>query len=715
MTKPLQKDVLNSQQSKSIYKPGKNVWRIERADRFAMLVDGGEYFGAAREAMLKAERSIQIMGWDIHSKTPLVGETGKADDGLPNELAPFLTALVERKPDLHIYLLLWDFAVLYAGEREWLPQFRLDWNTPERIHFSLDSAVPLGGSQHQKIITIDDSLAFSGGLDLTIRRWDTRQHRLDDKHRVDPSGEPYPPFHDVQAVVDGPAALALREIFCDRWKLVTGEECEAVVKTASDPWPASVKPQFRRVKVGISRTRPNYGAQKSVREIEQLFIDSIDAAEKFIYIENQFLTSQPIARKICEALNRNPELEAVFVTPHKPESWIEQNTMLYGRIQFAKTFEESGVLDRIRMLCLSVDEEGKCVYPMIHSKVTIIDDKFLRIGSANLNNRSMGTDTECDLSVEADGPEVAQQIALARNTLIAEHCRCNAEEFAAALEREGSLIKAIEHFQGADGCLQKLDDTADDASEEARYLAALADPERPIAEQALQEFMDLEKPKKEYRLWGQIGGAVLILGLLIWLAVSFGDYISSDTVTSYIKSAANSSWAPFAVVGAFIVASSIIFPINALIIAVAAAFGPWLGFIYSLIGVMLGSLTTYGLGQILGRKTAKKLLGARLDKVREKIVRHGIVSVATIRLVPVAPFAVVNFAAGAARIKPLDYAVGTFLGVLPGVVLLSFLGKQAMDVITTPSLQNVALLAAGIAGWIALIVGAQYFAGGIKK
>ena len=73
------------------------------------------------------------MGWDLDSRTRLVGESGEAEDGYPVELAPFLSALVTERPDLEVYLLLWDFSLLYATERESFPQLRLQWQTPPRV------------------------------------------------------------------------------------------------------------------------------------------------------------------------------------------------------------------------------------------------------------------------------------------------------------------------------------------------------------------------------------------------------------------------------------------------------------------------------------------------------------------------------------------------------------------------------------------------------
>ena len=218
-----------------ILQRGQNAWRVERADRMAVLVDAGAFFRAVREALLKAKRSVFIVGWDLHSQTRLVGETDRADDGYPETLADFLSALVRERPKLTVRLLLWDYSVLYANERELFPRIALGWKTPDRVRFALDDAVPFGASQHQKLVIVDDCVAFSGGLDVTIRRWDTSAHEVDSPHRVDPNGHPYRPFHDVQAVVDGAAARALGGIGRARWMCLTGERVQAVHGTRI-PW-----------------------------------------------------------------------------------------------------------------------------------------------------------------------------------------------------------------------------------------------------------------------------------------------------------------------------------------------------------------------------------------------------------------------------------------------------------------------------------------------
>ena len=91
-------------------------------------------------------------------------------------------------------------------------------DTSDRLRFCFDSSLPLGSAQHQKIVVIDGAVAFSGGLDLTIRRWDNSEHAAGNPHRLDPDGKPYPPFHDVQCMVDGEAAAALLELVENRWR-----------------------------------------------------------------------------------------------------------------------------------------------------------------------------------------------------------------------------------------------------------------------------------------------------------------------------------------------------------------------------------------------------------------------------------------------------------------------------------------------------------------
>jgi phospholipase D1/2 len=120
-----------------------------------------------------------------------------------------------------------------------------------------------------------------GSQDVTIRRWDTNQHPLDHPSRIDPTGKPYAPYHDVQAIVDGNAALALAKLVRERWK---NGACERAppIRPVGDPWPAGIVPDLERIDVGIARTYPALEDQDEIRECEALFFDSVERAERAI-------------------------------------------------------------------------------------------------------------------------------------------------------------------------------------------------------------------------------------------------------------------------------------------------------------------------------------------------------------------------------------------------------------------------------------------------
>lgn len=675
-----------------------------------MLVDAAAMFGAVRQSMRKARRSIFIVGWDIHSRTRLVGEDGAAHDGLPVMLGDFLCALVERNPDLNIYLLLWDYSLLYAMERELFPQISLAWKTPRRVHFCLDRALSVGSSQHQKIVVIDDEVAFSGGLDLTIRRWDTSDHRIDNPYRVDPAGIPYRPFHDVQAVVDGAAALALAQIVRERWDKAHGGTAPAIARGddawPDDVWPEGVTPDFTGISVGIARTQPAAVEGQEIREAERLFLDSIAQAERCIYVENQFLTSELIATQLARELERKPALEIVLVAPGTHESWIESHTMRNGRIRFRKILESAGAPERYRMVYPQVRQHGQTVNTMIHSKVMIVDDKLLRIGSANMNNRSMGADTECDLVFEARSEPQRRTMRRLRDQLIAEHCGAKAEDVSASMTHGHSLVSVVDQLSRNGHRLCAIEDGEPDPEELAAYIEEIADPPRPLsAREALR---------------GRLGGffrspivrfSLLILFLialtLAWRWTPLADYAHPRVVQAGFARIADNAWAPLLVIGAFVLGGLIAFPLTIMIAATAAAFGPWWGLLYAGIGAMLSAAITYALGTLLGRDALRGLIGPRLMRVRQRLARRGVLAIAAIRLVPVAPFTVVNLAAGASEIKLADYLLGTALGLAPGLIVMAALGQQVMRILTAPSLIEVSVLIAAVLAWIGLSFGVQ--------
>jgi phospholipase D1/2 len=686
-----------------------NVWRQGRAARAAVLIDGARYFGALRQALLNARSTVFVMGWDIDSRTELVGESGTVDDDLPARFVDFLCELVKRRSHLRVYLLAWDYSVLYALEREAFPAYSLGWRTPRRIQFCLDDDLPVGASHHEKIVVIDDAIAFCGGIDIAIRRWDRSEHRLDEPRRVDPTGQPYRPFHDVQALVDGPAALALAEFARERWERAACQRTRAV-RPVGNPWPQNLPADLIDVEVGIARTQPSFEEHEAVCEVGTLLFDAVDHAERTIYIENQFLTCTRFAAHLAQRMRQQPQLEIVIIGPRRHDSWIAARVMRNGRIQFMRTLAESGIADRVRLLSPQVSDGARTTDISIHSKIMIVDDVFLKVGSSNLNNRSMGLDTECDLAIEASTSEHRRGISRVRDSLLGHHCGVGPDEVQAMLAQTGSLIATAEALTKSGHRVLPVDDGKLAKPPFGVIIEGVADPEQPIPAPAFLRSFVGERPRARRfrRVANLLGAAFILLALaLSWQFTPLAEMAKAQAVHGWLETISQSDEAPFFVIGAFVAGGLVAFPVTLLIAATAATFGPLLGLVYAATGAIASALVTYAIGAKLGRRLLEDALGPRLHRIRRHISRRGVLAIATVRLVPVAPFTLVNLVAGATQIPLRDYLSGTVLGMAPGIVVLSALGYQILSIITEPTATNMLLFLAAVAAWIGLAIGVQ--------
>jgi len=687
---------------------GRNVWRIERASRGAILIDGARYFGALRESLLKARSSVFIIAWDIDSRARLVGQSGRADDGLPENFVDFLSALVERRPNLIINVLLWDYSVLYSLERDPVPVSWLQWRTPKRLRFCLSDDLPAGAAHHQKLIVVDDVVAFCGGLDVTIRRWDTCEHRPEDPQRVDAAGEPYPPFHDVQALVEGDVARALGELARQRWSRGACER-PPPARSGGDAWPESVMPDFRDIAVGVARTLPLSDEQEEIREVERLYLDSIARAERLIYVENQYLTVAKFAQGLKARMREVAELEAVFVMPKALNSWLEAGAMERGRARFFATFAEPGLRERVRFLHPVVERGGKRSDVMVHSKVMIVDDVLLHVGSSNLNNRSMGLDSECDLAIEAQTAKERAAIQRIRETLLAHHYGMAAEKLFPS-RGSHSLVEAVSRAGRNGHSLQPVAAPPLPEAESTAILAELGDVERPIALPIfVRDFVGERPPGRRVGKLAKLVGIALIVIMLVlaWQLTPLAEFTEPERMSRWAGALAEIDGALAFVVGAFVLGSLVAFPITLMIAATAATFGPLFGFVYAALGALVSGVVTYFLGVWLGSGTLDALVGPRINRIRRGIRRSGVLAIATVRLLPIAPFTLVNLVAGASRIPLTDFVLGTVIGMLPGLTVMSLLGHQIFNVMTQPTLGNTVLFILAVIGWVALSIGVQ--------
>jgi len=674
----------------ALLQPNRNCWRFAHAQRAAFVIDGADYFATLHDAFEQAQQAIYIIGWDIDSRIALVRE----DASLPGPLGDFLDALVKRRPQLHIYILIWDFAMIYAFEREPLPLYKLQWRTHQRVHFVMDDRHPLGACHHQKIVVIDDALAFVGGLDLTRGRWDTSEHRADHPKRVNPDGEPHPPFHDLELMVDGEAAVILGDLARSRWHRATDQKLKPPEPPTEDHWPTSIPPTISDVNIAIARTQAEGDDQAPSREVERLYQDAIAAAQRHIYIENQYLTANSICMALADRLREEQGPEIIIVLPLESSGWLEKTTMDVLRTRQMRTLREANQFDHLR-ICYP-DGPGlnneQCI--MVHAKLMIVDDQLLRLGSANLSNRSMGLDTECDVAIEAgDREDLKQAIVGLRNRLLAEHLGSEPDTVAAAITEHKSLIAVVDALGQEDGrTLRELHTRVPPTLENMLPDTALIDPEKPIELSALTAQMvpddDPEiqqKTKRHAWIKGAATIAFFVLLAAIWRFTPVGEWLNADTLAQWGDNIKGSPLAPLIALAAFLLASVTAFPITALVVVAALVFGPVYGFVYAILGCASGAALTYGIGYQLGRNTVRKLSGSRLNRLSQQLAKRGILSVAVVRNIPVAPFTVVNMVAGATHIKLRDFMIGTVLGMGPGILGLTVFADSVARAVRNPA------------------------------
>jgi phosphatidylserine/phosphatidylglycerophosphate/cardiolipin synthase-like enzyme len=463
-----------------ILRPGQNCWRVAQANRASILIDGAPYFASLEAALRKAKRSVLIIGWDFDGSIRLRPDVSPAESP---PLGPLLRSLVEAKPDLVVRILVWSVAVVHAPGAPGPLIFGAGWQNHPHLQLRLDTHHPLYAAHHQKIVCIDDALAFVGGMDLTVERWDTHRHACDEPIRLKDDGCIYEPVHDLQLAVDGEAARSVAEMGYGRWRFATGEELNPALPESTDPWPDDLAPDFVQVPVAIARTYPAWGNQPAAQEVAALTRDALSAARKSIYIEAQYMTAPHIGDVLERHLTDPDGPEIVVIQTHESHGWAEELVMGTNRDRLIRRLRKSDRFDRLRVYYPVVPngEGGKCQV-LIHSKLIVVDDVFLRIGSSNLNNRSMGLDSECDLAIEATTDAERRTIAHLRNRLIAEHLEATPDTVAEALARAGgSVIQAIDELNTGERGLRAFQAMSDDGPDVPAPGTSILDPLEPLS------------------------------------------------------------------------------------------------------------------------------------------------------------------------------------------------------------------------------------------
>ena len=455
---------------------GRNVWRQTTCDRAAFLIDGAEYYRRLDEVLRKAQHSIFIVGWDFNPGIRL-----KPEEPGSATLGDILRAKVEERDGLTVHILVWGMGPVYSGKSLKLFQ-KSGWNDHPRIHMEFDLNHPLRASHHQKMVCIDDAVAFLGGIDLTARRWDDRRHAIPNDLRCSPDGTCYGPVHDIQSIVSGDAARMVGDACRKRWKRAKRETLVAGPPSTQDLWPEDLQPALVDCPVALALTEPlRWNGRPGRREAVQLTHDALRAAERHIYLESQYLASFSVARTIIDRLQEPEGPEIIILVTRESHGLLEKLMMGHNRTRLIRRLKRYDPHDRLRVYyAVNANEQGEDREIVVHAKLVIVDDRFIRVGSSNLNNRSEGLDTESDLAFEPVTDEGRAAVLSLRDDLIAEHLDASPAEITASIQETGSLIQTMERYNVKPRGLRSFE--VDDPNGETESLlgTSIVDPRRPF-------------------------------------------------------------------------------------------------------------------------------------------------------------------------------------------------------------------------------------------
>lgn len=699
--------------AEKIVRPERNCYRIAQADQIDILVDAATYYRALYHSIIQAQERLVFLGWQFDSRVSLLRGEEADRARYPVQFLPLLQKITEERPRLQVYILAWDHSIVFAPEREWFQSYRFQQAAGDRIHFVFDNFHPAGGSHHQKIVLVDGAVGFCGGLDICGDRWDTRQHRRQNPLRKNEDGTPYSLFHDVQIAVQGDAVPVLEAIFVDRWAAATGEHLSPVRTDRACRFDLPHTLRLLGGPVSISRTLPvgTCGRTTPVQEIAQFYDDAIASAERLILIENQYFTS----RRVFEALHKRisdkgrPGVEVIVILPQAAQNWKEELAIGFEQRRMLQRLEAAAKANDCPLGIYTPIKTGKAPLPptpiYVHSKVLVIDDRILSVGSANTSNRSLGLDTECNVNIEAEGDPRRREIALVCYTLLGEHLEKPAEAVESLIRQRG-WVSALDALSGQSGRLHKMNDSLPETwIDQVLPEGICFDPESPLSPEdlfeklfsppapSIQEENDLEEKEQEDRQNPEAptGGSrtrtflresplflLPLIGVLLYFFLQKKGIDLRAWMTTLEEARASHWTIPLFMIGT-VVASIISFPLIFFLILGGVLFGAYWGTLLNWTAALAGATASYFIGLYLGKPLFRRFSQKKAPAVAEWIKQKGFWAILILRVIGVFPFTVVNFIAGASKIRLSYYLLATALGMLPGTFLISYFSDSILQ------------------------------------
>lgn len=390
---------------------------LRQHNRLRILSHGAEYFPDLCRALETARQRVTITGWCLTPFMPLLRDPARGD---------IVDVLQRVSQHAEVYVLLWSGApaIFRPNLRDVEQTQRILREHAPRVRCVLDRSAPFSHDQHQKAVTVDGRVAYVGGMDLTTfggDRWDTTRHPI----RFGPN------WHDVQMRLEGEVVQDVEANFCQRWNAVTGERLKPLKPIVDPGWdtPAQI---VRTIPAGMYPFSAG-----GIFGIRHALLAAIHDASHYIYLENQYLWAPDIVDALLAAMDRRRDtpFRIVLVLPARAYAGKYDND---AHVKALRAADAGRGIFQAYSIYSSGPATGSTGYrslPIyVHGKVTIVDDTWLSVGSANLNQRGLATDAE--MNVQARTP-LARDL---RCALWAEHLGMSIEAVA-----EADPISLIDH------------------------------------------------------------------------------------------------------------------------------------------------------------------------------------------------------------------------------------------------------------------------------
>ncbi len=683
--------------------------RAARADAIGFFTDSAAYFAALADVIPKARRRLILVGWSFDDRVVLRRDGRNGD----RNLGEIILEAARQNRALEIVIAIWNPPSFFAADQHISADFLSAIEQVENITLHRVAQDSAFRSLHKKFIILDDELLFVGGIDISRNRWDTPDHRSDNSLRRNPGGERYVPYHDVQAVMSGEVAEAFyRQAIADG-TLPGDGTAPSVESTVPSLWPRDVDIAGRNVPVGIAETTVrSEDGDDEMGEIGDLYLRMIDEAKEFIYIENQYFSSDDVTGALIRRLEEGDGPEVVIVVPRELPDVVGKWTMGINSMHHIAVLRRHDRHNRL-FVCNPVAPDDPSVAVKVHSKLMIIDGRLITLGSANISRRSFFLDLETNVVIDAAATADGEWVQQLEDRLMAQHCALSPEEWRDRRERYGgSRLEAFRSRAEEWSGIREHTTGEVIGALPADFLKKFDMNRPPPQEQVLQQIARIDSAGIVRRIrqnWLLLTALAAVIGAAFLLSRyevdidQILDRLSSLNSSRPVLAAAGTILAYWLSMAVFV---SIVVPI----VFFAALHGPWWGMVYSVIGLFSGAAIYYGLGILLHRnRWLERFSVVRVGKKQlEKIRPYGLWAVAISRMVPSGPFMVVNIVTGMIGFTPRQFLAGSAIGLMPGIVALSFFGDIIRDVFTDPTPLRVLLFLLFIAlysGAVRLIIG----------